>query len=413
MHRLLRPSRSWAEWTAPCSWSALHSECSNVEGPGGITSVLRISGSARSAPAPGAMLTPVGAGNSLVAVFTASTSTRSTTSCRPWPCDERSQKGHLCVLRLLRFPRSARPLTAGWRVPVAFAFLSAVLGVSSVNPVMVTSGMAQQSVPVLRYSPPPNTSNSALASSADYSFSDFNASVQIYAFRRFDGNLQAAFQTTLLREWIDPMHREQNVATTPTFQPVEIPGAASALMAQFLEGGVGRPMPHMRMLIVAQGQAAIVDASASSAEVWQRAVPSLNAMAATLRVESGHVPPPLDRAVGANIAGLYMGWKAKYTATFENVTGYAEWQTASHFYLFSTDGRVYRAYDGIDVRPDNIERFDFDAAARVDPANTGYYTVDGESLIIQFPHQDPPEMISAPVPVDGRLIIDSVPYSRQ
>jgi len=132
-----------------------------------------------------------------------------------------------------------------------------VFGLGPVNTLLASSVMAQQTAPVLRYSPPPNTYNSAAGGSADFMFSEFNASVQFYPFRPFSGDARTAFQTTLLGDWIDPMHREENVATVPTFQPVEIPGAEFALMAQFVENNMGLARPHLRLLIVAQAQAAI------------------------------------------------------------------------------------------------------------------------------------------------------------
>jgi hypothetical protein len=44
---------------------------------------------------------------------------------------------------------------------------------------------------------------------------------------------------------------------------------------------------------------------------------------------------------------------------------------ALHYYLFSADGRVYRAYDFPPVAAANIELFDFDGAERTDRMNSG------------------------------------------
>jgi hypothetical protein len=43
----------------------------------------------------------------------------------------------------------------------------------------------------------------------------------------------------------------------------------------------------MRMVIVSGNSAAIVDASAISLEAWQKVLPALNAVAATLTVAAG------------------------------------------------------------------------------------------------------------------------------
>src|SRR5262249_11795722 len=132
-----------------------------------------------------------------------------------------------------------------------------------------------------------------------------------YPFRPFTGNIQQAFQATLLRDWIVPMHQEENVGAPPNFVPVAIPGADLAIAANFSENIVGLPKPHNRMLIVAGGQAAIVDASAGTMQSWQMAVPFLNALAASMRVDTGRAPQPLATAAGRAVAGLYMGMKQK------------------------------------------------------------------------------------------------------
>jgi len=107
-----------------------------------------------------------------------------------------------------------------------------------------------------------------------------------------------------------------------------------------------------------------------------------------------------------------MGMKPKYTATMQNVTGYASYQNALHFYLFSADGRVYRAYDQLQVPGGAISRFDFDAAERRDPMNSGRYTVDNGKLLIRM-RGNPPETIAAAAPRDGKVTINTITYERQ
>ncbi len=234
----------------------------------------------------------------------------------------------------------------------------------------------------------------------------------MYPFRPFNGDIRQLFQTTLLRDWIDLMHKEENVAAPPTFQTMNIPGAQLVLMASFVENIVGLPKPHMRMVIVAGGLAAIVDASAGTAQSWQMAIPRLNAMAATLHVEAGRALPPLNPAEARSVAGLYMGMKQKYMATMINVIGSGYYTNALHFYLFSADGRVYRAYDKLEVPGGDIGRFDFDTAARSDPGNAGRYTIDEGSIHIQM-EGNQPETIVAPKPANGMLTINGVAYKRQ
>ena len=281
----------------------------------------------------------------------------------------------------------------------------------SASLVLATSAAAQE-VPVLRYTPPANAFRAGLATPEDYSFNGFNASVQFYPFRPFNGNMQQLFQRSLLREWVSPMHQEENLGGPPAFKTLAVPGATLVLSASFSENIVGLPKPHMRMVVVAGNQAAIVDASAGTLQSWQQALPYLNAMAVSLRVEAGRAPPPLTQAAGRGIAGLYMGFKAKYMATMVNVTGSGYYAQALHYYLFSPSGRVVRAYDSLPVPGGDPARFDFDAAQRRDPDNSGTYTVDGGNLAIRIGGATP-ETIVTPVPKAGTLSIYAVPYKRQ
>ncbi len=251
------------------------------------------------------------------------------------------------------------------------------------------------------------------AGAGDYSFNGFNGSLRIYQFRSYSGNIQQQFQSTLLREWIDPVHREDNVgAQQPSYQRLDIPGAQLAIVASFAENLVGIPKPHLRMLIVAGREAAILDASSNRVQSWQQALPQVNAVILSMRVQAQAAPPPLSRTAGNAVAGLYMGTKDKYTATMMNITGHASYTTSLHFYLFSADGHVYRAYDQLSVPGGDISRFDFDSAARTNPINSGTYTVDGDKLIIHMMGATP-EAITADVPRDGMVKIGSVLYKRQ
>jgi hypothetical protein len=277
--------------------------------------------------------------------------------------------------------------------------------------VTATSAAAQQASPVLHYTPPPNAYRSASTPPDDYSFNGFNASVQLYPFRPFNGDIVQAFRATLLRDWITPLHQEQNIGTQPTFQTTMLPGADMVMTVRFAENIVGLLRPHMRMLIVSRGAAAIVDASAGTVQSWQQAVPLLNAMSDTFRIESERPAAPLTPVAGGAVAGLYMGLKQKYTATLANVVGGAYYTTAAHYYLFSADGRVYCAYDNLDLPGGRIDAFDFDAAERRDPVNSGHYTIDGGWLIIRMNGEGQP-IVTAP-PKDGRVTINTVMYTRQ
>ena len=282
----------------------------------------------------------------------------------------------------------------------------------------VTNAIAEQEVTMLlRYDPPPNYYRSAITPPEDYSSNEVNASVQVYPFRPFNGNIEQVFQKTLLREWSDPRHQEETVAGPPDFRVAGIPGAQVVLTARFAQYIVGILRPRMRMVIVAGGAASIVDASANDATTWQRALPALNAMAASLRVEAG---PAAASALGEGpgtagraVAGLYMGRTYKNVVDLNRPVGYGyNVVPALQFYLFSADGRVYRAYDELSVPGGDITRFDFDAAQRADPVNSGRYTLKGNQLHIQMGGQ-PPETITAAAPQGNRVTINTVLYVRQ
>jgi hypothetical protein len=275
----------------------------------------------------------------------------------------------------------------------------------------VTDAAAQPTLPVLRYMPPANAYRAVTAQADDYAFNGFNASVQIYPFRPFTGDIQQAFQMTLLRDWIMPQYQEENVGAPPAFATAAVPGADLTIVANFVENIVGLPHPHTRMLIIVGNQAAIVDASAGTAQSWQAALPFLITLGDSLRVEAGaaHAPAPLTAAAGRAVAGLYMGMKQKYTVN--TIGGGHYYKTALHYYLLSADGRVYRAYDVLNV-PEDIADFDFDTAERNDQENSGRYTIDGGKLVICMAGQQP-ETVVTDAPRDGRVTINEVIYQRQ
>jgi hypothetical protein len=118
-------------------------------------------------------------------------------------------------------------------------------------------------------------------------------------------------------------------------------------------------------------------------------------------------------AEGRAIAGLYRGTKPKYIVNLNRPAGYGSHVMALHYYLFSADGRVYRAYDEIVVPAGGIGSFDFEAAKRADPVNSGRYAVQGNQLHIQMGDGQQVETITAAKPQNGRVTINTVLYVRQ
>jgi hypothetical protein len=281
---------------------------------------------------------------------------------------------------------------------------------------------AQPATPELRYEPPANFYRSASSPPDDYSATDVNAGLQVYPFRPFTGDIEQTFRRTLLRDWVDPRFREANVMAPPDFRLGAVAGARLVLSARFTEsvGGVARQ--RQRLLVVAGDAAAIIDASAATLQAWQQILPQLNDMSASTRVEAGRAAPglsatttvptaPLGGAT-AGIAGLYAGTRKSYIPDLMRGVSYGSYVPTPHYYLFAADGRVYRAFNGI-TAPYGLERFDFEAARRSDPENSGRYAVQGGLLRIRMGQGASAEAIDTALPQGGRLTIQAVPYERQ
>lgn len=297
------------------------------------------------------------------------------------------------------------------------SYVRRIFSVMAASAPAFVGALYAQELPVLRYDPPSGFYHSAITPPDDYTANEYNASFQVYPFRVFSGNVEQMFQRTLLREWIDSRYQESNVAGPPEFRPGNVRDAQKVVTARFVENVAGTARQHLRLLIIQGNAASLVDSSANNLATWQRAVPALNAWSASLRVESA--APASTSATGERlaidgqaIAGLYMGTKSKYVVNLNRPVGYGSQVPALHFYLFSTDGRVYRAYDQIAVPGGDVRRFDFDAAQRTDPVNSGRYTLVGNQIRIQMGGQ-PPETIVTGTPQDKRLTIQAILYIRQ
>jgi len=282
----------------------------------------------------------------------------------------------------------------------------------------VATASAQPAPPELKYDPPANFYKGAARNPDQYTSNEVNASMQVYAFRQAPANVQQQFRQNLLRDWIDPQFREQNVASAPVFSNGMIPGAQAAVIAQFSESVVGLAAPRLRVLILAPGgAAAILDASANSAYSWGRIEPAIRATLASMRV----VAAPLEKTPAINsdpgsqgklIPGLYLGHKAQYKPNLTRGVGFGDWVNSMHFYLFSADGRVYRSFDFTTLPESDMSRFNYERAQSDDPENSGRYAVRGNQVIIQIGNTER-ETITAHTPQGGMMKINEVVYQRQ
>lgn len=284
---------------------------------------------------------------------------------------------------------------------------------ATISALLAASAASQPRLPRLRYEPPAELQHSAIGPPENYESTRINASLQVYAFRAAAGDEAGRFRQTLLRDWIAAQYQEGQLVAPPAFGTMSVPGADAAYYAQFAEPSFAGPKPRLRVLVVARGAAAVVDAQAASAQAWQVAQASFNALIATLRVdEGGATAGPVTPASRA-LAGLYVGRKPKFVSAIgAGIGGSGGFVQAVHLYLFSEDGRVYRAYDDIGAPGGDTRRFDFDAAEQADPVNSGHYVVQGARLIVTMGERGE-ETITVPLPQDGRLTIDTVEYTRQ
>ena len=95
----------------------------------------------------------------------------------------------------------------------------------------------------------------------------------------------------------------------------------------------------------------------------------------------------------------------KFVSDLAHGAGSGGFVPARHFYLLSPDGRVYRAYDGIEAPDGDADQFDYDAALAQDPRNTGTYTVSrkGLHLMIGGSHGEPVDDWTVPAPTNGQV----------
>ncbi len=270
-------------------------------------------------------------------------------------------------------------------------------------------------MPVLEYADPPNFFRGGTGGNAyaEYQGSDINFTLCVYPFRESQGDIRAAFQQSLLRDWIGVMYQEEGVAGPPRFTNFTTPGADAAIGANFLDA---RQQEHFRLLLVSGHWAALVDMIAPTAFAYQKGFASAVQLLNSIHVGRKAAPPSLANGPGpqgAALAGLFQGMKQKTVSNLMLGAGYLSSQTALHFYLLAADGRVYRCYD---FPPGGSEaaarQFDFAGAERMDPGNAGRFAVRGNQLYIRMggPNQDE---ITATVTDPNTLQLDGVAYQRK
>ncbi len=270
--------------------------------------------------------------------------------------------------------------------------------------------MAQSPMPELRFVDPPGFYRSAIYPPADFSSAEVNASHQVYPFRSFSGDVRQAFAATLLRDLVDPRYQEVSVAPGARVDSFMMAGADIVLRARFQEVVGGQFRERMRIAVVVNNAVAILDTTASSMAAWQRILPQLNAFWGTVQIVRATAAPPIvapPTAAGREVAGIYLGFANKYDA----IRGQSVY--AAFYLVLSADGRVFRAYDDVSVPGNDPARFDFDGAQRADPVNSGWYTIQGDSITLRFGSPQQPEVVVARLAADKALIVGRIRYERQ
>jgi hypothetical protein len=282
---------------------------------------------------------------------------------------------------------------------------------------LLASSAGAQGVPLLTFTQPPNFYRSASTAPEQYSSQEVDAGMQVYQFRPFQGDFLQAVQRTLFGGWIDPQFREQNVAAQPRLERMNIAGADAAIRMVFPENVVGTLRPHIRYAILSRGAVAIIDMSGNSDYSLQRAWPALTVTLASLRVSTDNgadLPsplPPNEARAAAAVMGVFMGLRQRYVTDMALVTGSGRYVLAAYYYVFSGDGRVYRRYD-LEVPANDPRRFNFGAAQREDPENSGTYRVQGNQLML-FMGPQGTDRITTTLSEAGAIQIGSVRYERQ
>jgi hypothetical protein len=272
---------------------------------------------------------------------------------------------------------------------------------------------APQTLPTISIDPPENFYRSA-GSDANVQWFDstiVNATLRIYSFRAFAGDAAQAFRETLFRDWTN-LDVVNNIATQPVFDRTSIAGAETVLTARFLDSN-GRS--HLRFAVVANGGRAvsIIHVKAETPQGLESVLPSVVKVLSTMRINNAGAArvdggPSTAAADTRAVAGLYMVPRLKLTPL--SPTGSV---ASTYFYLFSSNGRVYRGYGLPSAPAGDINRFDYAAATQEDPENTGTFEIRGRQLVIKMGWQYP-YTITTDIPDDqGKVTIENSTFSRQ
>ena len=109
-------------------------------------------------------------------------------------------------------------------------------------------------------------------------------SVEVFAFRPFQGDFRTSFLRTLFAERMSPGFNNPQLLTRPVPQAVTIPGADDAMMISFTATQNYYTYVHTRLAILSRGFVAIVENRARSAQRMQANLAAVSVTYQSLRV---------------------------------------------------------------------------------------------------------------------------------
>ena len=279
--------------------------------------------------------------------------------------------------------------------------------------------------PMLKYTPPEGyIGEQGRMDPQVYVDGMVEGSVEVTGFKPFQGDFRAAFQQTLFADRMSERFRHPQLQGPPRFQPATIPGADDALFASFGATQDYYTYAHARLAILARGAVAIVDIRAQTVERFNADWPAVQKMLDSIRVVDAtggagasaggsgaagaggttHAPGP----AASRVAGLYIGSRMMFQGDPMGGVGSGSWVASSYWYLLAPDGRVQRGYRVPKTPNGDITRFDFDAARREAPQDSGTYTVEGSKVTLVMGE----ETLLADIAANGGLSIRGTPFAK-
>jgi hypothetical protein len=230
--------------------------------------------------------------------------------------------------------------------------------------------------PSLAYDPPAAWTRGPYSSPVVYTAPGGAAELHVYDFQRYTGDATRRFRETRLFELIGIEHRETGTLEPTKYTQIQVQGAGAALLAIFVEqrGGVNRL--HLRVAIPQSGAVALVDYHARTQDVWNRYLPAVDRVFASMRVGEAPAAPASVPRPTQGASGLYL---ATVRRMVFRATGGSEWTLNIEYYLLDPDGKLYHGW--LPEAPGGgFLRFDYDEARRPGNSAIGTYTVSGNRV---------------------------------